>query len=88
MAGGTMKSKTINKPDGIKRADKRIAEAQSYLENYIVEKILQADGVQNLADVTGIPRSTIVVTLRRRNILGLRKLAYRLAGLPKPVEGQ
>lgn len=76
------------KPDDLKRADERLAGATMFLKGYIANRIEKAGSIAALCKETNTPRSTIVVTLRRGNILGLRCLAYRLAGLGRPKERQ
>lgn len=76
------------KPAQIAEAEDHLGEARAYLKEYINDRIEKAGSIAALCKETNTPRSTIVVTLRRGNILGLRCLAYRLAGLGRPKERQ
>jgi hypothetical protein len=62
----------------IETADAALASAAQYLESYLRRKIAEAGNDYRLAERLGIPRSTIEVTLRRRSVSGMRRLAQRI----------
>jgi hypothetical protein len=62
----------------IENADAALASAAQHLESYLRRKIAEAGNDYRLAERLGIPRSTIELTLRRRSVLAMRRLAYRI----------
>jgi hypothetical protein len=77
-SGGGVKKKI---PENVVEANTHFKWTVHYLTEYINDQVKEKGSIKNLSKKTGIPRTTITQALRRGNILGLRKLAYRLCGL-------